>query len=121
MCLSKWVRVIYRTNVNQYVAQGNAIGVVTAQLIPSELLPGIFEPISVYWGIALLLTGVGIINQKVSKYLATLTENEVCDTAVDTKTANDTVIVDEIGAEFVKIVVAFFNFIFGYDYTVSIS
>jgi hypothetical protein len=93
---------VYRTNVNQYVAQGNAIGVVTAQLIPSELLPGIFEPISVYWGIALLLTGVGIINQKVSKYLATLTKNEVCDTAVETEIANNTVIVDEIGAAEVK-------------------
>jgi len=68
---------LYRNNVAQYVAQGTAIGVVTAQLIPAQLIPGIFEPISIYWGIALLLMGAGMINQKVSKFLATLTENEI--------------------------------------------
>ena len=67
---------LYRTNVAQYVAQGNAISAVTAQLIPSQLLPGIFEPISIYWGIALLLASVGKLNQKVSKYLAALTQDE---------------------------------------------
>jgi len=72
--------ILYNHNVAQYVAQGNAVSAVTAQLIPTQLIPGIFEPISIYWGIALLLTITGIINQKVSKYLATLTKNEVCDT-----------------------------------------
>jgi len=85
---------LYRSNVAQYVAQGTAIATVTAQLIPSELIPGIFEPISIYWGIALILIGAGIINQKVSKCLDELTENEVCNTAVET--ANNIVIFDEI-------------------------
>ena len=44
---------LYRTNVAQYVAQGTAVGVVKAQLIPAQLIPGIFEPIGVYCGIAL--------------------------------------------------------------------
>jgi hypothetical protein len=85
---------LYRTNVAQYVAQGNAISAVTAQLIPSQLLPGIFEPISIYWGIALLLTFAGILNQKVSKCLSALTENKACDTAV--KTIGNIFIDDEI-------------------------
>ena len=82
---------LYRTNVAQYVAQGTAIATVTAQLIPAELLPGIFEPISIYWGIALLLTFVGLINQKVSRYLTTVAENKVATTEVVT----NSVIVDE--------------------------
>jgi len=69
-------------------------------LIPSELIPGIFEPISVYWGISLILIGTGIINQKVSKCLAVLTKNEVCNTAVET--ANNIVIVDAIDSTEVK-------------------
>lgn len=84
---------LYNNNVTQYVAQGNPISTVTAQLIPSQLIPGIFEPICIYWGIALLLIGAGIINQKVSKCLAALTKNEVCDTAVvnDEKPSEETV------------------------------
>ena len=79
--------ILYRNNVAQYVAQGNAIKAVTAQLIPTQLIPGIFEPISIYWGIALLLIGAGIINQKVSKYLATLTKSEVHDTTIEESSA----------------------------------
>ena len=67
---------LYRNNVAQYVAQGTAKAVVTKQLIPAQLIPGIFEPIAVYLGIALLLVFAGIINQKVSKYLGTSTEKE---------------------------------------------
>lgn len=89
---------LYRTNVAQYVAQGNAIATVTAQLIPSQLLPGIFEPISIYWGIALLLTCAGILNKKISKCLTALTEieNEV-------EVEDNTVIVDEIESPEVKV------------------
>jgi len=72
---------LYHTNVAQYVAQGTAIAAVKAQLIPAQLIPGIFQPICVYWGIALLLICAGIINEKVSKCLLTLTENEVCKTS----------------------------------------
>mgnify|MGYP001579859070 CR=1 FL=1 len=60
---------LYHNNVLQYVSQGNSLSTVTAQLIPTQLIPGVFGPICTYWGIALLLIGIGIINQKVSKCL----------------------------------------------------
>jgi hypothetical protein len=53
--------------VNQYVAQGYDSAEVMKQLLPSQLLPGIFQPVAVYGGIAVLLMGVGMIYQKVAK------------------------------------------------------
>ena len=55
---------IFRKAVNDYVTQGYAIDVVYNQLIPSQLLPGIFEPIAVYGGITLILFGMGKLNKK---------------------------------------------------------
>ena len=81
---------LYRSNVAQYVAQGTAKAVVTKQLIPAQLIPGIFEPIAVYLGIALLLVFAGIINQKVSKYLGTLTEKETSEVATEDVIIEDT-------------------------------
>jgi len=60
---------VFRTSVAQYVAQGYAVADVTSQMLLSQLLPGIYEPIAVYGGIALLLFGAGMINQKISKCL----------------------------------------------------
>jgi len=68
---------LYYTNVTQYVAQGYSAATVANQLIQSQLIPGVFEPIGVYWGISLLLLGAGIINQKVLKCLAVSTENGI--------------------------------------------
>ncbi|HEY5556130.1 hypothetical protein [Acetobacterium sp.] len=65
---------LFYTNLNQYVTQGYAAADVIKQLLPGQLLPGIFEPIAVYGGIALLLFYAGFINQKVSKGLMLLTE-----------------------------------------------
>lgn len=59
--------VFFQTTVAQYVAQGYPAAGVTNQLLLSQLLPGIYEPIAVYGGIALLLFGVGMINQKISQ------------------------------------------------------
>lgn len=64
--------VLFQKSLAQYVAQGYAAADVASQLIPSQLLPGIYEPIGVYGGIALILFGVGMINQKISKYLKML-------------------------------------------------
>jgi hypothetical protein len=69
---------IFRKAVNEYVTQGYAIDVVYKQLIPSQLLPGIFEPIAVYGGIAFILIGISKLNKKISKYLVLLTEINVC-------------------------------------------
>jgi len=97
---------LYYNNVTQYVAQGYSVSTVTAQLIPSQLIPGVLEPISIYWGIALLLTGAGVINQKVSRCLETLTKSEVFDTdsvlaeepAGEIETVSEAVISDELDA-----------------------
>lgn len=69
--------ILYSKNVTQYVAQGYAVDTVISQLLPSQLIPGVCEPIALYGGIALLLVAAGIINKKVSKCLETLTVNEV--------------------------------------------
>lgn len=64
--------VLFQKSMAQYVAQGYAAADVTSQLLPSQLLPGIYEPIAVYGGIALILFGAGMINQKISKGLKML-------------------------------------------------
>jgi len=69
--------VLFYTNLNQYVTQGYEAAEVVKQLLPGQLLPGIFEPIAVYGGISLLLFYAGFINQKVSKSLILLTEAKV--------------------------------------------
>lgn len=74
---------LYKSMVTQYVAQGYTLAVVTKQLIPSQLLPGIFEPVGIYGGIAFLLLGVGIINNKISKYLVPSTKGEICNSIAD--------------------------------------
>lgn len=74
---------LYKTNFNQAVAQGYSAATVRNALITSQLLPGIFEPIGIYGGIAFLLLGVGMINKKVSKCLILLTKAEVCNDVIE--------------------------------------
>jgi len=57
----------YMGAIAQYVEQGYESAEVVSQLLPNQLLPGIFESVAVYGGIALLLFGVGMINHKLSK------------------------------------------------------
>ncbi|BAH06564.1 hypothetical protein [Clostridium kluyveri] len=59
--------ILFRKTVNQYVAQGYSANVVLGQLVPSQLLPGIFQFIGLYGGIVCILIGIGIINKKLSK------------------------------------------------------
>ena len=73
---------IFRKAVNDYVAQGYAIDVVYKQLIPAQLLPGIFEPIAVYGGIALILLGISKLNKKISKCLVLLTKVNACNDVI---------------------------------------
>ncbi len=51
--------IMFKTTVEQYVAQGYPAETVMESLVPAQLLPGIFEAIAVYGGIALLLFGLG--------------------------------------------------------------
>lgn len=66
--------VLYQKTVAQYVAQGYPAATVAGQLLPSQLLPGIYEPVAVYGGIALLLFGAGMIHQKVRNLLRLMDE-----------------------------------------------
>lgn len=61
---------IYKSTIDQYVAQGYPAAEVMKSIIPAQLLPGIFDPVAVYGGIALILMGVGMANKKLSKLLA---------------------------------------------------
>lgn len=74
---------LFKNNVSQYVAQGYAAADVNKQLIPSQLIPGIFEPIALYGGMAFALFGIGIANKKISKYLIPLDKVEVSNPSVE--------------------------------------
>ena len=68
---------LFKSTVNQAVAQGYAVATVRKALLTSQLLPGMFEPIGIYGGIAFVLFGVGKVNKKVSEGLMLLTKVEV--------------------------------------------
>jgi hypothetical protein len=87
---------LYKNSVSQYVAQGYPVAIVVKQLIPSQLLPAIFDTISVYGGIAFILFSAGIINKKVTECLALLNKDEVCKIA-----ANDNVLADDSNKEMI--------------------
>lgn len=67
---------LFSNNVNQYVSQGYPSSEVLKQLIPMQLLPGVFEPIAVYEGIAFVLFGLGILIKKVVKHQNLLSNSE---------------------------------------------
>lgn len=55
---------IFKTTLDQYAAQGYPIKTVLAGLLPQQLLPGIFEPIALYGGIACVLFGIANLNKR---------------------------------------------------------
>lgn len=75
--------ILFKKTVAQYVSQGYAAATVTSQLIPSQLLPGIFESFAMYGGIAIILLAAGIINKKVSRCLEILDKVESCEVNED--------------------------------------
>jgi len=98
---------LFKSSVTQYVAQGYPLAIILKQLIPAQLLPGVFEPIALYGGIAILLFAVASINEKVSKCLISSTNVGLCqcdetapetvveDFTEDTIADNETVIDDQ--------------------------
>ena len=76
--------ILFKNTVALYVEQGVPSSEVIKQLIPRQLLPGIFEPIAIYGGIALLLFSGGTINQKLSKCLKIVASSQDNDTIIDT-------------------------------------
>jgi len=83
---------LFNTAVAQYVAQGNPVATVRKALVTSQLIPGIFEPVAIYGGIAFLLLAAGIVNKKVSKCLILLTKAEVCNDIVEEQVVKQNVV-----------------------------
>lgn len=67
---------LFKDTISQYVAQGYPSGEVLKYMIPSQLLPGLFELLAVYGGIAMILWAAGIINQNLSNCGYTTPEQE---------------------------------------------
>lgn len=67
---------IFKSTISQYVAQGYPADMVMQSLLPSQLLPGIFEPIALYGGMAFVLIGVGFANSKIAAHFASATATE---------------------------------------------
>jgi len=67
--------ILFKNTVFHYASQGYPSAEVVKQLLPSQLLPGIFESVAVYGGIAAVLFCAGTINQKLS-YLTASVSNE---------------------------------------------
>ena len=68
---------LFRAALAQYVAQGFSSSQVASQLIPSQLLPGIFEPIAIYGGIALMLIVSGLVLHKTAQCLGIMASAEI--------------------------------------------
>lgn len=53
--------IIFKTSIEQYIEQGYPKEMVMQAMVPSQLLPGIFEPIALYGGLGFLIFAVGVI------------------------------------------------------------
>lgn len=60
---------VYNTTMTQALAMGYESSAVNAQLLPSQLLPALFEGFGVYGGISMLLFCTGFIFQKISNFM----------------------------------------------------
>lgn len=67
---------LFKNNVDMYTLQGYPAADVMKQLIPAQLLPGVFEAIALYGGITILLIAAAIINEKVTQCLPSLPNQE---------------------------------------------
>ena len=83
--------IIFQKSVAQYVGQGYAAADVTSQMLINQLLPGIYQPIAVYGGIALILFAAGKINYKISTALKMLGDLGVAGTALFADEINEKV------------------------------
>ncbi len=74
---------LYKSTVSQAIAQGYDLATVRKALLTSQLLPGMFEPIGMYGGIAFLIFCVGRVNKKVSNCFMLLTKSEECNDIIE--------------------------------------
>lgn len=68
---------LYSDTFSQAVAMGYDASQVNAQLLPSQLLPGLFESIGLYGGLSILLFCTGLIYQKASPYMNQSASDEI--------------------------------------------
>lgn len=54
----------FQAIVTQYSTQGYPVNEILKQLIPSQLLPGIFQSVGMYMGLSIVLFGLASINEK---------------------------------------------------------
>ena len=73
---------LFKNSVDMYTLQGYPVAEVLKQLIPAQLLPGVFEAIAIYGGITVLLIAAAIINEKASQWLASLNNQQECNETV---------------------------------------
>ena len=79
----------FKSNVAMYTLQGYPAAEVLKQLIPAQLLPGVFEAIALYGGITVLLIAAGIINEKVTPCPASSGNQQECNEAVQESASPD--------------------------------
>ncbi len=87
---------LFNKTVSQYVAQGVDAALVKKELLPTQLLPGIFQSIGIYGGIAFALLGIGIANKKVSKCLMQLNKDNVCCNTVEESILEENTVNEEV-------------------------
>ena len=51
---------IFKNTIEQYLEQGYPQEMIMEAMVPTQLLPGIFEPIALYGGLGLLMFAVGV-------------------------------------------------------------
>ena len=90
---------LFKNTVSQYVAQGYSAQTVINELMTSQLLPGIFEPVAVYGGISFLLLSAGKINKKVTKCLTLLTKVEVYNDIIEESVLEENIEVEDAQLE----------------------
>lgn len=82
---------LYNDAIAYYVSQGSPIAQVRSQLMLSQLLPGILQPIATYGGIAFILISAGMINHKVSKCLKMLSKVEISEDVIEETTLEENI------------------------------
>ncbi len=65
----------FNNTISQYITQGYPYEMVAKELVPGQLLPGIFQPLSIL-GIAVVLYAAALINQKITGYFCSCSNSE---------------------------------------------
>ena len=75
---------LYSDTISQYVAMGYDANEVTTQLLPSQLLPTIFQAIGLYGGLSMVLFCMGLAYQKFTNFTLQFANDEAVIAAPET-------------------------------------